>query len=47
MNDKTGSKLAELLLRGVNMGIIEGRRIINKKNLNKEVKTIVSDYVTM
>ena len=47
MNDKTDSKLAELLLRGVNMGIIENRRIINKKNLNKEVKTIVSDYVTI
>ena len=47
MNDTSNSKLAELLLQGMNMGIIEGRKILNKKNLNEEVNNIVSEYVTM
>ena len=46
-NDKSTSKIAELLLQGVNMGIIEGRKILNKKDLNEEVSQIVSTYVTM
>lgn len=47
MTDDTTSKLAELLLQGVNMGIIEGRRILNKKEIDKNVNEIVSEYVTM
>ncbi len=47
LTDKSDSKIAELLLNGVNMGIIEGRKILNKKNLNKEVDEIVSTYVSM
>ena len=47
MNDNSNSKIAELLLQGVNMGIIEGRRILNKKEINKEVEDIVSKYVSM
>ncbi len=47
MMDNSNSKIAELLLQGVNMGIIEGRKILNEKKLNKEVKNIVSKYVTM
>ena len=47
MNDKSNSKIAELLLNGVNMGIIEGRRILNKKKIDDEVSKIVSKYVTM
>ena len=46
-NDDSDSKIAELLLNGVNMGIIEGRRILNKKEINEEVSKIVSEYVTM
>lgn len=46
-NDESDSKIAELLLQGVNMGIIEGRRILNKKKINKEVEQIVSKYVSM
>ena len=46
-NDKSSSKIAELLLQGVNMGIIEGRRILNEKRINSEVENIVSEYVTM
>ena len=47
INDKSNFKIAELLLNGVNMGIIEGRRILNKKQINDEVSKIVSKYVTM
>ena len=47
LTDKSDSKIAELLLNGVNMGIIEGRKILNKKNLNKEVDEIISTYVSM
>lgn len=45
--DKSNSKIAELLLQGVNMGIIEGKKILNQKNLNKEVYDIISEYVSM
>ena len=47
MTDKSNSKIAELLLQGVNMGVIEGRRILNQKKINKEVESIITDYVTM
>ena len=47
MNDESNSKLAELLMQGVNMGIIEGRRILNKKCINKEVEDILKEYVEM
>ncbi len=45
--DTSNSKLAELLLQGVNMGIIEGRKILNNKELDKEVMDIVEEYVNM
>ena len=47
LTDDTTSKLAELLLQGINMGIIEGRRILNKKEIDARVNEIVSSYVTM
>ena len=47
MNDNSNSNIAELLLKGVNMGIIEGRRILNNKKLNNDVSDIVSKYVTI
>ena len=45
--DQSTSKIAELLLQGVNMGIIEGRKILNNKEMNEEVNDIVSEYVKM
>ena len=45
MTDKSNSKIAELLLTGVNMGIIEGRKILNHKKIDEEVFTIVQKYV--
>ena len=47
LTDDSTSKLAELLLQGVNMGIIEGRRILNKKEIDNRVSEIVSEYVSM
>lgn len=46
-NDRSNSKIAELLLNGTNMGIIEGRKILNNKELDKEVSRIADEYVRM
>ena len=45
--DESTSKIAELLMQGTNMGIIEGRKILNEKKLNREVRDIISKYVRM
>ena len=47
MTDNSTSKLAELLMQGTNMGIIEGRKILNHKDVDKEVKSIVEEFVKM
>ena len=48
MTDDTTSKLSELLMQGTNMGIIEGRRLINQNpDADKDVKGILDDFVTM
>lgn len=48
LNDDTTSKLAELLMNGTNMGIIEGRRLINANpNAESDVKNILNDFVVM
>ena len=46
-NDKSNSKIAELLVKGTNMGIIEGIRILNNKNIGKEVEKLVDEFVRM
>lgn len=48
MNDNSTSKLSELLMQGTNMGIIEGRRLLNQNpNAEKEIKSILNDFVVM
>ena len=47
MMDSTTSHLAELLMQGTNMGIIEGRRLLNHKDSDPEVESLVQDYVDM
>ena len=47
MMDNSDSKLAEMLLQGLNMGIIEGRRLINQKDEDPKVKEIMQEYVDM
>lgn len=46
LNDST-SKIAELLLQGTNMGIIEGRKLLNHKSTDKDINEIAKKYVTM
>lgn len=45
--DDSTSKIAELLLQGTNMGIIEGRKLLNHKDTNKEINDIIEEYVAM
>lgn len=48
MADDTTSKLSELLMQGTNMGIIEGRRLLNQnQNAAQDVKNILNDFVVM
>mgnify|MGYP004536498333 FL=1 len=48
INDHSNSKLSELLIQGTNMGIIEGRKLLNNnENLPKEIDTILNDFVVM
>lgn len=48
MTDHSDGKIAELLTQGVNMGIIEGRRLLNhKENLDEEVENILKEYIEM
>ena len=48
MADDSTSKLSELLMQGTNMGIIEGRRLLNQNNsIEKDVKNILNDFVVM
>lgn len=45
--DNSTSKIAELLLQGTNMGIIEGRKLLNHKDATEEIKSIINEYVDM
>lgn len=45
--DNSSSKIAELLLQGTNMGIIEGRKLLNHKNTDKEIHTLIQKYIDM
>lgn len=45
--DNSTSKIAELLLQGTNMGIIEGRKLLNHKNTDKEIHALIQKYVDM
>ncbi len=48
MVDDTTSKLSELLMQGTNMGIIEGRRLLNQnQDIAPDVKSILNDFVVM
>lgn len=48
MNDQSNSKISELLMQGTNMGIIEGRRLINNNpSVDAEVMQILNDFVVM
>ena len=43
--DESTSKLADLLINGTNMGIIEGKKILNNKKMDKKIKKICEEYI--
>lgn len=47
LTDHSNSKIAELLLQGTNMGIIEGRKLLNNKKMDKEIHDLLEEFVTM
>lgn len=48
LTDNSVSKLAEILLQGTNMGIIEGIKLLNHKdNMDEDVKKLVEEFVDM
>ena len=48
INDDTVSKLAEILVQGTNLGIIEGRRLLNQNpKVSRNIKKIINDFVAM
>ena len=46
--DKTPSHIAEIMIQGTTMGIIEGRKLINNETcqINKDVKDLLNNFVT-
>ena len=44
-SEDSESKIAELFLKGTNMGIIEGRKLLNNKEIDKGTKDIIEEYV--
>lgn len=45
ISDDSESKIAELFLKGTNMGIIEGRKLLNNKEVDKKIKNLIQEYV--
>lgn len=45
LTDESNSKIAELLLQGTNMGIIEGRKLLNHKNTNEKINKLIEKYI--
>lgn len=47
ITDSSDSKLSELTMQGLNMGIIEGRKFLNTGKLDKKVVKLLKRYVDM
>ncbi|MCI8621901.1 MAG: hypothetical protein HFJ50_09710 [Clostridia bacterium] len=46
INDKSNSKISEMLIQGTVMGIIEGRRLLNHNpNVNQNIKNALNEFV--
>ena len=45
--DDSISNLASLLITGTNMGIVEGRKILNHKTMDKKVHKLCTEYIKM
>lgn len=48
LKDKSNSNISELLLKGINMGIIEGRRLLNQhQNISPRIHNLLNEFVSM
>ena len=46
MEDKSNSKISEMMLQGMNMGIIEGVKLLNHNpDTDKNVKSILQEFI--
>lgn len=45
IKDDSATKLAEMLLQGLNMGIIDGKKLLNHEDIDKNVEKIINEYV--
>ena len=46
MMDKSNSKIAELMIQGTNMGIIEGVKLLNQNpDANDGVKNLLNEFI--
>ena len=48
INDKSNSKISEMLIQGTVMGIIEGRKILNHNpNVDQNIKNTLNEFVQL
>ena len=47
LTDESDSKISDLILQGTNMGIIEGRKILNNKDMDKIIRQLVESFVKL
>jgi len=45
--DKSISNVADMFIKGTSMGIIEGKRLLNNKTMDKKIKKICKEYIDM
>lgn len=47
ITDSSATKLAEMLMQGLNMGVIDGKKLLNHENIDKKVAALIKNYVDM
>lgn len=47
INDSSNSKISEMLIQGLNMGIIEGKKLVNNNEIDKCIYKLIEDFVDM
>lgn len=48
MNDKSNSKLSELLIQGNDMGVIKGTKLLNESSFTTpEIENLLSDFIRL
>ncbi len=45
IKDDSATKIAEMLLQGLNMGIIDGKKLLNNEGIDKKVTSLIEGYV--